>query len=264
MTKPRIWQMASGSEGHDFSQLCLDHDVMILGPGRYGPFDPKTYKAPIENGEFTKAKIGYVGHLHGRVQCGDYVVLRYGHLVRAIGLVASDYEFNSIFDDIDGWDLQHSRRVIWQDHLSGDLEQLQSKKGLFAHMRKMPSFCGIHDDRVLKPVKPLLSEMKGRELKSLPDKLPDPLTLDEIGQALFEKGISNNAVDKVILAMQRQRRLLQWYALHGKRIGRPSEHEVVAHMISAVVAGTWVVGTVVGSRMEQGGSGGIFRDAHST
>ena len=41
----------------------------------------------------------------------------------------------------------------------------------------------------------------------------------------------NEAVDKVLLAIQRQRRLSGWYSGQKHKGGRPTEHEVVAHMI---------------------------------
>ena len=31
----------------------------------------------------------------------------------AIGLVAGDYSYLNQFDDVNGWDLQHARRVCW-------------------------------------------------------------------------------------------------------------------------------------------------------
>jgi hypothetical protein len=33
--------------------------------------------------------------------------------IAALGLVAGDYHFENAFDDVNGWDLQHTRRVRW-------------------------------------------------------------------------------------------------------------------------------------------------------
>jgi hypothetical protein len=65
----------------------------------------------------------------------------------------------------------------------------------------------------------------------MPIKVPEPLTLEELGEELFSRGLPNEAVNKVILAIQRQRRLAKWYEEHGEKSKRPKEHEVVAHMI---------------------------------
>jgi hypothetical protein len=44
----------------------------------------------------------------------DVVLQRTGLAkVGAIGVVAGDYEFLNAFDDVNGWDLQHARRVRW-------------------------------------------------------------------------------------------------------------------------------------------------------
>jgi hypothetical protein len=45
---------------------------------------------------------------------GNIVLLRTGlSRVRAVGLVAGPYEYLNQFDDVNGWDLQHARRVRW-------------------------------------------------------------------------------------------------------------------------------------------------------
>ena len=45
---------------------------------------------------------------------GDVVLLRTGiATIVAVGLVASDYLYVNAFDDVNGWDLQHARRVHW-------------------------------------------------------------------------------------------------------------------------------------------------------
>ena len=48
---------------------------------------------------------------------GDIVVLRVGtSTVRGVGVIIGDYEWNSLFDDVNGWDLPHVRRVRWLWH----------------------------------------------------------------------------------------------------------------------------------------------------
>ncbi|MFL5330483.1 MAG: hypothetical protein ACJ8C4_16390 [Gemmataceae bacterium] len=43
------------------------------------------------------------------------VVLRAGNaVVKAIGLIASEYQYLTQFDDVNGWDLQHGRRIRWR------------------------------------------------------------------------------------------------------------------------------------------------------
>jgi hypothetical protein len=48
------------------------------------------------------------------VAAGDVFLLRTGiATVAAIGVVAGDYVYVNAFDDVNGWDLQHARRVRW-------------------------------------------------------------------------------------------------------------------------------------------------------
>jgi len=161
------------------------------------------------------------------------VLLRRGHRVAALGLVhEAPYEWNDTFDDVFGWDLQHTRRVIWQDDLKAWLDAIQMDKGnLFGTRTLIPTFTAVRDPRILQPIEPLFSKCEQRPLKEMPEPPPKPLAMEEVGQQLFSKGIPNEAVDKVLVAIQRQRRLAKWYQTHGPVSGRPTEHEVVAHMI---------------------------------
>jgi hypothetical protein len=48
------------------------------------------------------------------VAIGDIILLRTStSTVHAVGLVASEYVYLPQFDDVNGWDLQHARRVRW-------------------------------------------------------------------------------------------------------------------------------------------------------
>ena len=48
------------------------------------------------------------------VAVGDVLLLRTGiATIFAVGLVASGYQYENAFDDVNGWDLQHARRVRW-------------------------------------------------------------------------------------------------------------------------------------------------------
>ncbi len=113
------------------------------------------------------------------------------------------------------------------------LEGIQRREahGLFSHMKQIPTFSRVHVAKVLAPIEPLFAQTRKRALKQLPSPLPKPLNMDEVGQELFSKGLPNDAVDKVLVAVERQRRLVKWYEKDKVKSGRPTEHEVVAHMV---------------------------------
>lgn len=231
----KYWQVASGDSGRDYSSLFLNHDIMCIGPGRYGAYSRDLYDPVVERKEFTRAKISTVRQICEEVGDGDLVLLRNGHEVVGIGVVSGGYEHRKQFDDIHGWDLEHTRRVIWQEHLVQNLKDLQADGSgkLFGFMKQMTTFGKVGEGfgDVLQRVRPLESKFKKRALSNLPEDPPKPLSLKQFGESLFQKGIANSAVDRVLSAIKRQRRLLGWYESHGEASKRPDEQEVVAHMI---------------------------------
>ena len=228
----RVWQVAAGDAQHCYLDLFLNHDVVFLGPGQDGPFEEKVYRKRVERGLTSAQAIGQIRSMAKRMKPGDIILLRFGHRVMAVGLAAEEgYEWNDTFDDIFGWDLQHSRRVIWQHQFRKELNRIQSEKELFADRKQIPGVTAVRDPKVLNPIRHLFDKCETRPLCPLPESPPKPLEMEELGQELFSKGLPNERVDKVLVAIRRQRRMARWYEQHGKESGRPTEHEVVAHMI---------------------------------
>jgi hypothetical protein len=111
-----IWQIAAGNgDRTHFAKLCLDEDVVIIGPGRYGPWPG--CKLPMladKSADFTPRKAGMIRRFVEDIAVGDLVVLRVGtQQVYGVGEVASGYQFNQKFANVQTWDLQHVRRVRW-------------------------------------------------------------------------------------------------------------------------------------------------------
>lgn len=205
---------------------------MFIGPGDYGAFDRDSYEAHVREGSETRSKVTQVRDFSQGVKIGDLVLMRHGYSVKQIGIAhESGYEWKELFDDVLGWDLQHTRRVVWQEHLRDDLVSLQRSKALFSSRKQIPAFTRVRDERILGPLRPLLERVKDRPLKALPRAIPKPLSNEELGEALFARGLANGAVEKVVHAIERTRRLHRWYDRFGNASGRPSEHEVVAHVI---------------------------------
>ncbi len=228
----RVWQIAAGDPCRDYSDLFLKHDLMFLGPGGFGPATQDGFLSAAMDGGFSRMKVGQVLRFARKVADGDIVLLRTGYRVKSIGLAHGvSYAPNPIFDDVYGWDLEHTWRVLWQNHLSEALEVVQPKGGLFGGRRQIPTFTEVRDRKVLAPIEHLFERCRTRPLRRQPEGLPPPLTLDEVGTHLFARGLPNEWVDRTIVAIQRQRRIADWYGTLGKQAYRPQEHEVVAHMI---------------------------------
>ena len=166
------------------------------------------------------------------VHAGDIVLQRFGQRVIAIGVVAEDgYEHSTTFDDVYGWDLEHTRRVIWQHHLADELRNIQSDRALFDGRRQMPTFEGVNAEHVLDPIRHLFDRCEERELADLPPEPRDPLSMDGLERALFGKGLAYDVAHRVRVAIEKQRQLIDWYESSGLAPNRPAEHEVVAHVI---------------------------------
>jgi hypothetical protein len=89
-----------------FADVFLRHGVGLIGPGDAGPWKPDRDDEDFDG--------SYVRRFASEVVQGDVFLLRSGtSRVRAVGIVASDYVYLNQFDDVNGWDLQHARRVRW-------------------------------------------------------------------------------------------------------------------------------------------------------
>lgn len=227
----RVWQIAGGELGRRYDDLFLKHDVMFCGPGRFGPFDAAVYSKAAADGQITTGEYTRVSRF-SEVRPGDVVLLRSGYTVLSMGIVAEGGYFHSTtFDDVFGWDLEHACRVIWQHDLNGELQTIQAERALFADRKQIPTFTAVADAKILDPLRSLLERCRERPLRPLPPAPPAPLSMEELANALFKRGLGFDAVDRVCAALEKQRRLIGWYQNSAMAGSRPTEHEVVAHII---------------------------------
>ncbi len=107
MSERQVWQLAAGPASRSYADVFLRYGVGLIGPGDSGPWSPERYAHDF-------ALQGFVGRFATEVQVGDVVLLRTGvSTICAVGIVASEYMYLEQFDDVNGWDLQHARRVRW-------------------------------------------------------------------------------------------------------------------------------------------------------
>jgi hypothetical protein len=105
----RIWQLSAGPSLRSYADLLLAYQVALVGPGDAGP-----WRIDRSDDEFGGAAVRLLAR---EVQPGDVIVLREGTAkIVSVGLVASAYLYLPQFDDVNGWDLQHGRRVRWGPH----------------------------------------------------------------------------------------------------------------------------------------------------
>ena len=101
-----IWQVSAGDSNRSYADLFLKYGVALIGPGDAGRWDPDR-----SDEEFAGR---FVRYFADQLCSGDVLLLRTGQTtIQAVGLVSGKYQYLSQFDDVNGWDLQHGRRVRW-------------------------------------------------------------------------------------------------------------------------------------------------------
>lgn len=106
MTAPAIWQISAGPASRSYADVFLRYGVALIGPGDAGPWTPARGDEAFQG--------SFVRRFATEIAPGDVVLLRTGLArIAAVGIVAGGYQYLNAFDDVNGWDLQHARRVRW-------------------------------------------------------------------------------------------------------------------------------------------------------
>ncbi len=104
---PAVWQIAGGPASRSYVDVFLRYGVGLIGPGDGGPWSPERYAH-----DFVVS--GFLRRFAEEASDGDIVLLRTGRSrVEAVGIIAGEYRHLEVFGDVNGWDLQHARRVRW-------------------------------------------------------------------------------------------------------------------------------------------------------
>lgn len=219
-----IWQQAAGDTDRNYSEICLRWDVILNGPGHAGPW-PSCEK-PLKDDEWSARKITDLRRFSEDMEDGDLIVLRVGtSTVIGVGQVVGSYEWREEFGDIDGWDLQHVRRVrwFWKDR--------NTPKTFDTYALKQ----GDTTQKLSEgPVMDWLSTLQipGQALSRPLVELPDPtkkneITVTEISEYLFDHGVASASITNLQNEIGELTRIAKWY----QRSSKPSEHETVAYLV---------------------------------
>ena len=112
------WTVAAGDTDRSYADICLKHNVVIVGPGNEGSlWDHPNWDKYKE--KYGPKSTGILKRFFD-MQIGDLVILRLGlSEIHGVGYVTnrfrhdcdpwqSRYGHSDFFADIDGWDLQTS------------------------------------------------------------------------------------------------------------------------------------------------------------
>lgn len=222
ISNKQIWQQACGDTDRNYADICIKWDVILNGPGYAGPY-PDCISKLYADGASSK-KVTDIGRFAQSMKDGDLVVLRLGtaHIL-GVGEIIGDYQYSDLFGDVDGWDLQHVRRVKWYWH------NLQNPKIFPTYSLKQGDTTQIlSSDRY--NVRQWLQELEvpisnDRNVKEFPQNNPQEVKYDEIAEYLYDQGTASHSIETLIKEFDELKMIARWY-----RKQNPSEFETVAYL----------------------------------
>lgn len=238
-----VWQQAAGDTDRDYSHYCVRWGVILNGPGEEGPWP--TCEKPLREKKWSARKITDLKRFAEEMKSGDIVVLRLGTAkVLAVGEIIGEYFHDEKFGDVDGWTLQHARRVRWFWH---DLN----------HPKEFETYALKQGDTTQKLNEGAVLEwLKGLSIS--PEKFDSPLpelspstagasvNVEEISDFLFDKGVASSSISSLLTEIGELIRIAKWYqraALTQERVkdqedvtgqkldSQTSEHETVTYLV---------------------------------
>ncbi|MEM2111512.1 MAG: hypothetical protein QXX08_06505 [Candidatus Bathyarchaeia archaeon] len=213
-----IWQVAAGDGSRDYADIFLQFGVILVGPGSEGNyFDNKeTY---LNQQHWTYRP--FIPTIAEQMKQGDLVILKKPHgnewEIIAVGEVISDYIHTETFGDVDGWDLQHCRKIKWK---------IPHKKTIISGLRRGTLFAVNRQDPIVE-AQNIWND--GRE--QISEDIPDPtkeITVDELIDSIMEYGLPVTSSELIASTIWKLKRIAKWYSWHGADVG---EHEIRTFLI---------------------------------
>lgn len=219
-----IWQQAAGDTDRNYVDLCLRWDVILNGPGNAGPWP--SCEGDLRAGGMSSRKATDIKRFSEEMLDGDFVVLRTGTAsVCGVGQVVGPYEWRDEFGDVDGWDLQHVRRVRWLWRSHGNPQVFDTYSMKLGDTTQKLSGGAVADWLAALDIS---KDAWSRPLAALPDAAVEAeVTVQRISEFLFDHGVASASITALLGEIGELTRIAKWY----QRSGMPSEHETVAYLV---------------------------------
>ena len=228
-----IWQQAAGDTNRRYIGLCFDKGVILNGPADGGPWD--SWEEFRKEYHWLGRKATDVWRFWEEMKDGDLVVLRFGtNAVYGVGEIVGGYEWCEEFNDVDGWNIGHVRRVRWLWDYRKDNEE---------EPKRFPTYTLKQGDTTQRltsvEVKSWLETLdvpdalNGREIKSLVDMGSSrTIDVDDIRRDLLDNSLSPPSVDHLINLMRELQRIAEWYVRHEEGV---SEYETISYFVAPLL-----------------------------
>jgi hypothetical protein len=216
----RIWQQAAGDTDRNYVDLCLRWGVILNGPGYLGAWP--ACREPLRNEGWSSRKLSDLRRFCEEMIDGDLVVLRLGTgVVPAVGVVDGNYVWSDAFGDVDGWDLQHVRRVRW-------LWIGNEAKSFGTYALKLGDTTQLLNDGVVREWISSLEHNSAGPFPALPVvSESSEISHERISEFLFDEGVASASIRSLMGEIGELTRIAKWY----QRAAPPSEHETVAYLV---------------------------------
>ena len=137
--------------------------------------------------------------------------------ILAVGKVVSDYMHCETFGDVDGWDLQHCRKVEWRTPQNPTVIDGLRRGTLY----------GVSKDEPINEVKHIWSNGSVVAPTPIPPVEPE-ITVEELVDSIMVFGLSATTASTIADTIWKLRRIANWYSGHGADVG---EHEIRTFLI---------------------------------
>lgn len=223
----RIWQVAAGLKERNYVDALIEWDVAIIGPGEYGTWP----NCAGDLQRYAPGMVPIIKRFCEEMKKGDLVVLRLGtDQVHGVGEVVDETpQWLDDFGDVDGWDLQIVRRVryLWSYGTSPKTFPPRTLK--FG-----PTILSLDSEVAIEWLQELQvpKEAWTRELRTLPGLCEEgkpcrQLTPREIGECLYDRGISSDSISALLTSIDELGRIAGWYSRAELDV---SEQETIAYL----------------------------------
>jgi len=210
----KYWQIAAGDGSRDYTDVFTKFGVILVGPGSDGEY--------FSNSTIYK-EYSFISVIAENINKDDIVVLKRPSgkewEIIAVGKVTSGYVYADVFGDVDGWDLQHCRKVIWK----------RPKTETVISGLRRGTLLGINNQYAIDTANSIWESASSITISSEPiPQKTDEISVDELIDSLIVKGLPVHDAEIITSTIWRLRRIAKWYSSHGSEVG---EHEIRTFLI---------------------------------